>query len=131
MLFFQMMYTISSPFNSIQNTAERAIYANPSGRMDISRHISMVQSVKWTPSVCPCTNAFSPSGHDFGLYMVDQRLRTVSQMQWKNKSVFASCSRKFFIFCALFFANMRQQNIYILQTQLLQSTSYFQLTTIL
>ena len=126
------MYTISNPSNSIQNTAEPAIYVNPLGRMDISRHISMVQSVKWTLSACPCTNAFSRSGHDFGLNMVHRRFRTVSQMQWKNKSVFyTSCSRKFFILCALFFANMRQQNIYILQTQLLQSTSYFQLTTIL
>ena len=80
-----MMFTISSPSNSIQNTAERAIYANPSGRMDILRLISMVPSIKWTLSVCLCTNAFSPSGHDFGLNMVDRRLRTSSQMQWKNK----------------------------------------------
>ena len=85
--FFQMMYTISSPSNSIQNTAERAIYANPSGRMDISRLISMVPSIKWTLSVCLCTNAFSPSGHGFGLNMVDRRPRTSSQMQWKNKSL--------------------------------------------
>ena len=132
-LFFQMMYTISSPSNSIQNTVERAIYANLSGRMDISRLISMVPSIKWTPSVCLCTNAFSPSGHDFGLNMVDRRPRTSSQMQWKNKSLlYASCSRKFFTFVPLSFANMRQQNINILQTQFtLQLTSYFQLTTIL
>ena len=127
-----MIYTISSPSNSIQNTAERAIYANPSGRMDISRLISMVPSVKWTLSVCLYTNASSPSGHDFGPIMVDRRPRTSSQMQWKNKFLFyASCSRKFFNLCALFFAHMRQQNINILQIQLLQSTLYFQLTTIL
>ena len=105
--FFQMMYNISSLSNSIQNTAERAIYANPSGRMDISRHISMVPSIKWTLSVCLCTNAFSPSGHNFGLNMIDRRPRTSSQMQWKNKSL-ASCV---FTFVPLFLQNMRQQNI--------------------
>jgi hypothetical protein len=129
MLFFQTMYTISSPSNFIQNTAERAIYANPSGRMDISRPISMVPSIKWTPSVCPCTNGFSRSGHDFGLSMVDHlRPRTSSQTQWKNNSLIdASYSRKFLPFVPLFFFKYvitECNKIFILQTHLHCSQLY-------